>query len=41
MVVIDHPIASKGKQRIQEMAQQSAREVTGGLTFPDGEPKSG
>ena len=31
VVVIDHPIASKGTGRIQELAQQSAAEVAQGL----------
>ncbi|MCH7606745.1 MAG: hypothetical protein IH962_06280 [Chloroflexi bacterium] len=41
VVVIDHPIASKGKEQILRMAQDSADEVARGLMSADGQAKSG
>ena len=41
VVVIDHPIASKGKEQILRMAQDSADEVARGLMSADGQANSG
>ena len=41
VVVIDHPIASKGKEQILRLAQDSADEVARGLMSAAGRAKSG
>ena len=41
VVVIDHPIASKGQPRIQELARQSAAEVAQGLMSSTGKSRGG
>ena len=41
VVVIDHPIASKGRAWIEEVARQSAAEVARGLMSSNGEGQRG
>ena len=41
VVVIEHPIASKGKERILALARQSVAEVSRGLISGSPEPEGG
>ena len=41
VVVIEHPIASKGKERILALARQSVAEVSRGLITGSQEPQGG